>query len=63
MAKVKSFRAEMGVSVEIKGTWYKFYSGIELDFEPGDTVAAVSDKAWNTVQNELEKQIVEVQKL
>lgn len=62
MAKVKSFKAEFGTSMEIKGMWYKFNSGIELEIEPDDDVADVKEKAWNTVINEIEKQVLEVTK-
>ena len=62
MAKVKSFTAEFGTSMEIKGMWYKFNSGIELEIEPNDDVADVKEKAWNTVINEIEKQVLEVTK-
>lgn len=58
--KVKSFKAESGVSVEINKQWYKFYSGIEVTVEDGDDVAEVKRKAWNTVNTEIEKQVREV---
>lgn len=57
MAKVKSFKAEFGTSAEIKGVWYKFNSGIELDIEPGDDMEDVKNRAWNTVIQEVEKQM------
>lgn len=60
MAKVKSFRADFGVSAEIKGKWYKFSAGIELEFEPDDKPEEVKKKAWNTVVTEVEKQVHEV---
>jgi hypothetical protein len=60
MAKLKSFRAEAGISLDIKGTWYKFYCGVELEMEEGDNSAEVKQKAWNTVHQELEKQVLEV---
>lgn len=60
MAKVKTFKAEFGSSAEIKGVWYKFYSGIELELEPGDDTEEVKAKAWNTVIHEIEKQMAEV---
>lgn len=60
MAKVKSFTAEFGTSVEIKGTWYKFNSGIELDIEPNDELESVKERAWNTVIHEVEKQIADL---
>lgn len=60
MAKVKSFKAEFGSSIEIRGTWYKFNSAIELELEPGDDTEQVKEKAWNTVVHEVEKQVREV---
>ena len=60
MAKVKSFKAEVGVSVELKGTWYKFYAGIELELDEQDNSEEVKKKAWNTVHAEIEKQVQEV---
>lgn len=60
MAKVKSFKAEVGISVEIKGQWYKFYTGIEVEPEEGEDTTEVKRKAWNTVHNEIEKQVREV---
>lgn len=60
MAKIKSFRAEFGTSVELNGTWYKFHSAIELDMEPNDDTTEVKEKAWNTVIHEVEKQVREI---
>jgi len=60
MAKVKSFKAETGLSLQIKDVWYKFYCGIELELEPDDDVATVKKKAWDTVSVEVEKQMKEV---
>ena len=57
MAKVKSFRAEYGLSAEIKGIWHKFYSAIEIEPTEGDDVSELKEKAWNTVISECEKQI------
>lgn len=60
MAKVKSFKAESGVSFEMKGQWYKLYSGIELIVEDGDDMVEVKRKAWNTVNTEIESQVKEI---
>lgn len=61
MAKIISFRAEYGTSVEIKGIWHKLYAAIEVapesDDEPMDQV---KEKAWNTVVHEVEKQIEDI---
>jgi len=57
MAKVKSFKAEYGMSVELGGVWNKFYCGIELELENGDDTQDVKKKAWNTVVLEVEKQV------
>lgn len=60
MAKVKSFSCSVGVSLEIKGTWYKFQAGIEVEPEEGEKMADVKKTAWNTCHAEIEKQIKEV---
>jgi hypothetical protein len=60
MAKLKSFKVEYGSSVEIKGTWHKFNCGVELEIEDGDDTDAVKKRAWNTVYNEIEKQVSEL---
>lgn len=60
MAKMTAFRAEYGVSVELKGSWHRFTCAIEIECENGDEPAEVKKKAWNTVVNEVEKKIAEV---
>lgn len=60
MARVKSFRAESGVSVEVKGQWFKFYSAIEIELDAQDDTEDIKRKAWNTVNAEIEKQVLEV---
>ncbi len=61
MARVKAFRAEYGLSAEIKGIWHKFYTAIEIELTEGDDITEVKEKAWNTVINECEKQIKDLQ--
>lgn len=58
--KLKSFKAEAGISLEIQGTWYKFYAGVEVELEDGDDTEKVKEKAWNTVSRELEKRVQDV---
>lgn len=58
--KVKSFKAESGISFEVKGQWYKLYSGIEVLVEDGDVMEDVKRKAWNTVNTEIEKQVKDI---
>jgi hypothetical protein len=60
MAKAKSFKAEYGTSVEIKGTWHKLSCSLEVEFEEGDNPAEVRERVWNTVYSEIEKQIKEL---
>lgn len=57
MAKVKTFHSSFGVSLDIKGIWHKFQAGIEIELEEGDNFEEVKQKAHNTVQVEVEKQI------
>jgi len=57
MVKVRSFKAEYGMSVELNGVWNKFYCGIELELENEDDTQDVKKKAWNTVVLEVEKQV------
>lgn len=57
LAKVRTFKAEAGISFEYKGMWHKFHTGIELEIEPQDNIADVKRKAWNTVEHELANQI------
>lgn len=60
MPKFKAFRAEYGMSAEIRGVWHKFHCAIELEPTDDEDFAEVKEKAWNTVINEVEKQIEEV---
>lgn len=60
MAKVKSFRAESGVTFEHSGVYYKLYSAIEIELDEQDDTEEVKKKAWNTVNSEIEKQVDEI---
>ena len=60
MAKLKEFKAEAGISIEIAGSWYKFYCGVVIEMEKDDDPNKVKDMAWNTVSRELEKKVEEV---
>lgn len=57
MAQVVAFRAEYGMSVELKGQWFRFYSAIEVRPDEGENTEEVKAKAWNTVTQEVEKQV------
>lgn len=57
MAKIKAFRVEYGSSVEIRGTWHKLHCAIEIEPEEHEDPEDVKESAWNTVFNEVEKQI------
>ena len=56
MAKVKTFIAEYGMSVQIKDIWHKFGCRVETELEPEDELNEVKEKTWNTVILEVEKQ-------
>lgn len=60
MARLKTFKAEVGMSAEIKGTWYKFYTGVEIELDKNDNPEDVKQKAWNTCHTEIEKQINDI---
>lgn len=60
MPKVKAIKAEYGASVEIKGVWHKFNFGIELELSENDDSDIVKEKAWNTCEVEIEKQIQQI---
>jgi hypothetical protein len=60
MARVKSFRAEYGTSVEVRGNWHKLNCSIEIEVEPADSTEAIKERAWNTVYSEIEKQLKEL---
>jgi hypothetical protein len=57
MARLKLFKAEVGMSAEIKGTWYKFYTGVEIELDENDNPEDIKQKAWNTCHAEIERQI------
>lgn len=57
MTKIKAFRVEYGSSVEIRGVWHKLHCAIEVEPDEGEDPATVKEAAWNTVFNEVEKQI------
>lgn len=57
MAKVTKFSSVFGMSLEIKGIWHKFQCGIEIEPEEGDDLEKIKEKAHNTVQLEVEKQL------
>jgi len=59
MATVVEFKSEIGVSVEIEGTWYKFNCGLVVKPDKGDNMEEVKKKAWNTVESEISKQVKE----
>lgn len=60
MAKVKSFKAEYGLSIQIKDNWHKFSCSLETEIEPNDDIKRVKEMTWNTVIVEIEKQVKEV---
>ena len=60
MAKVKSFKAGRGVTIEKNGVYHKFNCEIEIEIEENDNTQEIKNRAWNTVDTELEKQISNV---
>jgi hypothetical protein len=60
MAKVKTFTAQYGLSIEIirdgKTVWHKFGATVETELELSDDFAEVKEKTWNTVLLEVENQ-------
>jgi hypothetical protein len=60
MPKIKAFRVEYGTSVEVEGKWHKFYAAIEVEPDDVEEFSEVKETAWNTVYNEIEKQIREL---
>jgi hypothetical protein len=60
MAKVTKITASVGTSAEIRGIWYKFNFGMEVELGPKDDLDEVKQRAWNTCLDEVESQIEEV---
>lgn len=60
MARLKSFRAEYGTSVEVRGAWHKLSCSLEVEFDETDDSESVRAKVWNTVYAEIEKQLSEL---
>ena len=60
MARVKSFRAEYGTSIEIKGAWHKLSCSLEVELDESDKLDDVKRRVWNTVYNEIETQIKDI---
>ncbi|WMU07969.1 hypothetical protein vBCtySFA88_00037 [Clostridium phage vB_CtyS-FA88] len=65
MAKLKSIRCEYGTSFQtggLNGVWHKVGCTVELELEDKDNTKKVKEMAWNTVVEEIEKQIEDIQK-
>ncbi|ADL40338.1 hypothetical protein phiCTP1_gp37 [Clostridium phage phiCTP1] len=65
MAKLKSIRCEYGTSFQTggpNGVWHKVGCAVELELENNDNSKKVKEMAWNTVVEEIEKQIEDIQK-
>lgn len=60
MAKVKTIGASYGISFEFQNSWHKFNSSIEVELEEGDNISKVKEMAYNTVKNEVVKQVDEL---
>jgi len=57
MARMRTFRAMRGITVEHRGIWKKFECAVEIELEGGDDYEGVKEKAWRTVEAELVKQL------
>jgi hypothetical protein len=60
MAKIKEFTAEYSQSLQLKDSWYRVGAKITLEMEPNDDVATMKQRAWNTVEVEVERQFKEI---
>lgn len=60
MAKVKTFGTSYGLTLEHKGIYHKFNSMIEVELEEADDTEKVKEVAWNTVKEEVAKQVKEL---
>jgi len=57
MAKLKEFKAEYGLSVQIKDQWHRLSCAVTIEIEPGDNSVDIKRKAWETVDQEIDNQV------
>ena len=63
MAKLKEIKASLGISLERDGVWYRPNCEVTLEIDETDTPVkrkAIWSKAWETVVEQVEKQINEI---
>ena len=60
LAKLLTFRAGHGMSVEINRVWHRIDCSVEIGLEDGDNTEAVKRKAWDTIDREIEHRITEL---
>lgn len=60
MAKLMTFRAGHGMSVEINRVWHRIDCAVEIGLEDGDNTEVVKKKAWDTIDREIEHRIMEL---
>lgn len=60
MAKVLTFKADYGMSIQIKEIWHKMSCSMEVEIEPKDELALVKERTWNSVIIEVEKQFKDI---
>lgn len=58
MAKVTNFHVMRGVTLEYQGHWLKFECGIDIAPDAGDDMKAIKKRAWDTVEQELERELL-----
>lgn len=63
MAKLKEVEVSLGVSLDVKGVWYKPNARLVIELDERDTVEkrkAIWGQAWETVADEIERQLKEI---
>ena len=60
MARVKQFKAGLGLSIEINGVWHKFNCEVDVEPDENDDMEQVKSRAWDTVSDQIYKQIDEI---
>lgn len=57
MAKVDSISVSVGMSYEKDGVWIKPYVSLKVNLSEGDTVEAVTKRAFEVVEEEISKEL------
>lgn len=64
MAKLKEIAVSLGLSIEINGAWFRPNCEIKIELDETDTPDkrdAVFRKAWDTVSEQINKTITEIE--